>query len=1447
MNDTIIKILDCIEYDPSHYDDFNMVKNARLVFQKSDETLHIYIDSKTVLPVNTYFSINECLRKKFNKGKIHINVIDKTSITEPLINVYYCGFLNNFYSNYPISDVGRNLKLKLEDNNIICDIESKLLFEGIKDLKLERAFKSAGIDYKIIYNYHPLDQEEVQKKLDEDYNRIMQDALEHIENDEPSKPIDDVIARPTPNKTFYKEKAQELLLKDISNNDMNVIITCRIFDVEVNTTRNGTNIYSIYLTDNTDSVMMKLRKSSKFPEEFLLTLKPGTWIRTRGDMYYDSWSRDYLFQPKTIDVIEHKEVIKDVEGKKRVELHVHTKLSMMDGIGSIEEYVARAREFGMTAMALTDHANIQAFPAFQRITDKCKDIKPLYGMEGYVVNDNLNPVYNKKHIPIEGQTYVCFDLETTGLSQEYDKIIEFGAVKIKNGFTVDTYQTFINPKQKLSAFTKNLTNISDDDVMNAPTIEEIMPSILKFFGDDIIVAHNAKFDYGFINKNLKNMGMDTLHNPVIDTLDLSKMILDQGSYALGAVCRKLNIDYDEEVAHRADYDATVLGNALVSILGLITNDYDIHYIDEIENIPVNEVHKKMRPFHATILVKNMKGLRNLYEIVTKSHIEFVKDVPLIPRRILNQYHEGLIFGTSCYNSEIFDMVQTSDLDSVVEAMKFYDYIEIQPPCLYEHLVEHHKVDSMDTIYRIINDILKCANKANKMVVASGDVHFVKEEDRIFHDVYIYAKAKGARRHPLHSHKYPLKESPAYYFRTTKDMLEQFKFLGEEKAYEIVVDNTNYIADSIEHIIPLGTELCTPIIPGLDAQEYMEDLCYKTAKEKYGDPLPEIIQARLDKELGKIKDNKFAIIYYLAHKLVVHSNEDGYLVGSRGSVGSSVVATFSQITEVNGLPPHYICPHCKHIEWLDPTKVKSGYDVVDKPCPECGTLMKGDGHDIPFETFLGINGDKVPDIDLNFSRDYQASAHNYTKVLLGEHNVFKAGTIGTVAEKTANGYAVNFFEETGKEDYREAEIHRLGKYCEGVKRTTGQHPGGIVVIPDYKGVHDFTPIQYPADEDDSSWMTTHYTYHDIDTEVLKLDILGHLDPYALRMLQDLTGVNLKEIPMNDQKVLSLFTSCEALGVTNEQILDENGSLGIPEFGTTVAKGILKDAKPKKFSELVQVSGLSHGTDVWKGNAQELINNGTATLEETIGCRDDIMTRLIQYGLEAKPAFDIMEFVRKGKLYKGGAEKWEGYKKTLKEHNVPDWYIDSLALIKYMFPKAHACAYVMMALRIAWFKIYYPLEYYASYFSIRCDFFDIETMVKGYDAIKERFVKLKQALKERDPSLSSKEKNGLDDVLHIALEMTARGYKILPISLEKSDATKWVVDHERNGIIPAFNSLDGLGDAAAESIVKARNERPFISKKDLMERASVSKTLVSVMEHLGVLDGLSDENQLSFDLF
>ena len=1423
--------------------DLECVAKTHLVLSKSDCVLHITLDLNTVLNVTVYFKLVEALKKAPFNSTFKINLLNASKVNDIILNIYYTGILDNFYHELPFFDLARKVKVQLVDDEIVVKLHTNLIANALEDIGIEKHFKDAGFNYRVRFEVDEVDENELQARIEKEHENFLKQAMEQIKQEEPKQ----VVTKPLEKTSYKRAKAQELKMCEVNNQDVNFTVIGRIFDVQVNTTRNGTNIYSIYFTDNTDSLMMKLRNSSRFNEEQIQSFTVGTYIQATGDMNYDNYSRDYLFVPRRIELVEHEEKYVDVEGEKRVELHVHTKLSTMDGIATIEEYVDRAVKYGMKAMAITDHGGIQAFPAFQRKTKGLENFKPLYGMEGYVIEDKLVPTYNEVHLDLNDATYISLDLETTGLSQEHDKIIEFGAVKIKQGMVVDSYQTFINPKQKLSSFTKNLTNISDEDVMNAPEFKDIIGSIKEFIGNDVIVAHNARFDYGFLNANLKRLGMDTFHNPVIDTLDLSKMILDQRSYALGAICRKLGIDYDEEIAHRADYDAKVLGDALISILNMIQTQYDIHYIDEIKNIKVENIYKKMRPFHVTILVQNMKGIRNLYNLVTESHINYVTDVPLIPRSLLTKYHEGLIYGTSCVNGEIFDMVQTKSMDAVVEAMKFYDYVEIQPPCLYKFLVDVKKVDNYDTILRIIDDIMSCADKAGKMVVASGDVHFLNEEDRIFHDVYIYAKAKEARRHPLHFAKHPLKESPSYFFRTTKQMLDEFAYLGEAKAREIVITNTNKVADMIEHIYPLGTELCTPVIEGLDAQQYMEDLCYKNAMKKYGDPLPEIVKKRLDKELGKIKDNKFAVIYYLAHALVTHSNEDGYLVGSRGSVGSSVVATFSDITEVNALPPHYICPNCKHIEWQDPKICKSGYDLPDKVCPECGSLMKGDGHDIPFETFLGINGDKVPDIDLNFSRDYQASAHNYTKVLLGENNVFKAGTIGTVAEKTANGFAVNYFEEIGKTDYREAEIHRLGKYCEGVKRTTGQHPGGIIVIPTYKTVHDFTPIQYPADDPDTSWKTTHYTFHDIDTEILKLDILGHLDPYALRMLQDLTDVNLKEIPMNDQKVLSLFTSCEALNVTGDQILDENGSLGIPEFGTTVAKGILKDAKPRKFSELVQVSGLSHGTDVWKGNAQELINQGIATLEETIGCRDDIMTRLIQYGLTDKQAFDIMEFVRKGKLYKGGAAKWEGYKKLLKENNVPDWYIDSLALIKYMFPKAHACAYVMMALRIAWFKIYYPLEYYATYFTIRCDFFDIETMVKGYDEIRERFVSLKQRLKERDPSLSSKEKNGLDDVLHVALEMTARGFKILPISLEKSDATKWVVDHERNGIIPSFNSLDGLGDAAAESIVRARNERPFLSKKDLMERASVSKTLVGVMEKLGVLEKLSDENQLSFDLF
>ena len=945
---------------------------------------------------------------------------------------------------------------------------------------------------------------------------------------------------------------------------------------------------------------------------------------------------------------------------------------------------------------------------------------------------------------------------------------------------------------------------------------------------------------------LKAAGYPILTNPVIDTLALSRYLFPESrSHRLGSLCRNMEVTYDEDSAHRADYDANVLNTVWQPMLASLTKDNLTMTHEELGNLETpKSLLKHIRPDHITVLVKNKAGLKDLYKLISLGHVEYFADVPKVPRREIEKLRSNLIIGSGCLNGEVFNAARYYNEEILMEKMSFYDFIEVQPPENYSWLVNLGDILTQDDLLTLINDIIVAADKLGKMVCATGDVHYCMPEDKIFRDVYISAKGVGGVNHPLMpyarlSGKKGQFENPDQHFRSTDEMLEAFAFLGEEKANEIVVKNTNIIADQIEKLVPLPNDiLYTPKIANVN--EILTDMCFDNAKKLYGDPLPEYISKRLETELNGIITNGFSVIYYIAHKIVKKANDDGYLVGSRGSVGSSFVATMAGITEVNPLPPHYRCPKCKYLEWTEKThpNIKSGYDLPNKKCPHCGEELVHDGQNIPFETFLGFSAEKTPDIDLNFPGDYQARAHEYTKELLGVNNVFRAGTIETVADKTAFGFARGYLERAGIDpnSVPKAKIACLAAGCAKIKRTTGQHPGGIVVIPDEYEVYDFTPIQYPADELDASWKTTHFDFRSIHDTVLKLDLLGHVDPMALKMMTDLTGVEVTSIPMNDPKVLSLFSKPDALGLERNYLAQETGAMAIPEFGTNFVRGILESTRPTTFSDLVIISGLSHGTDVWTGNADKLISSGKATLQEVIGCRDDIMTYLISMGLPSSVSFSIMEDVRKGKGLK------PEYEEIMLAHKVPKYYIESCNLIKYMFPKGHATAYVMMAIRVGYFKIYYPLEFYATFFTVRSKQYDIATMIKGKDAIIERYEELKFRSRSKNEALSPKEEEILK-TLSIAIEMVQRGYKFSNISLEKSDATAFVVDHENKSLIPPFTTLDGLGESAATSVVEARKEREFSSIEDLENRTKLNGTNINQLKELGVLKGLSESDQLS----
>lgn len=1216
-----------------------------------------------------------------------------------------------------------------------------------------------------------------------------------------------------------KDDAEFRNLIDIVDEERRIAIEGYIFDAETKELRSGRTLLTFKVTDYTSSIMVKMFSRDKEDAAQFQRVKKGMWVKVRGSIQNDTFVRDLIMIGNDINEMKapgRKDTAP--EDEKRVELHLHTPMSQMDAVTPMASLVAQAAKWGHKAIAVTDHAVAQSFPeAFS--AGKKNNIKILYGIEANLVDDGVPIAYNEDHRLLTEDTYVVFDVETTGLSAYYDVIIELAAVKVRGGEIIDRFESFANPHRRLSATIINLTSITDDMLKDAPESEDVLKRFADWAGNDILVAHNASFDMGFLNAGYKKMGHEKAKNPVIDTLELGRFLYpEMKNHRLNTLAKKFDIDLTQH--HRAIYDTEATGYLLIKMLKDALEEKGIQFHDELNNyMGQGNAYQRARPYHCTLLAQNDIGLKNMFQLVSIANLEYFYRVPRIPRSILQKYREGILVGSACDKGEVFEGMMQKSPEEVEHVAEFYDYLEVMPKPVYAPLIEMELVKSEHDLEEIIGNIVKLGEKLGKPVVATGNVHYLNENDKIYRKILINSQG-GAN--PLNRH-----QLPDVHFRTTNEMLKEFSFLGFDKAKEIVITNTNKIADMIDSIKPVRDDLYTPKIEG--AEEEMRELSYTRARKIYGEPIPEIVEARLEKELNSIISNGFSVIYLIAHKLVKKSLDDGYLVGSRGSVGSSLVATMSDITEVNPLPPHYVCPDCKHSEFIADGSVGSGFDLPDKDCPNCGAKYKKDGHDIPFETFLGFKGDKVPDIDLNFSGEYQPRAHDYTKVLFGGDNVFRAGTIGTVADKTAYGY-VKAYQQDNNLHYRNAEVDRLASGCTGVKRTTGQHPGGIIVIPDYMDIYDFSPIQFPADDRTSEWRTTHFDFHSIHDNVLKLDILGHDDPTVIRMLQDLSGIDPKTIPTDDPEVMKIFSGPESLGVTEEQIMCKTGTLGIPEFGTRFVRQMLEDTKPTTFSELVQISGLSHGTDVWLGNAQELIQQKICNLSEVIGCRDDIMVYLIYQGLEPSFAFKIMESVRKGK---GLTEEME---EEMQRNEVPGWYIDSCKKIKYMFPKAHAAAYVLMAVRIAYFKVHHPLLYYTAYFTVRAEDFDVEAMANGSEAIRAKIVEINA----KGLDASNKEKSLLT-VLELALEMTERGYSFQKINLYKSAATDFII--EGNTLIPPFNAIPGLGTNVAVNIVKAREQGEFLSKEDLQQRGKVSKTLIEYLDNQGCLADLPEQNQLS----
>lgn len=1204
-----------------------------------------------------------------------------------------------------------------------------------------------------------------------------------------------------------------------------VIVEGNIFNIEPREIKGEKYIVSFDITDKSDSTTVKFFvKRSVFDNELKDKIKKDAYLRVQGEVQFDKYAKEINIMAKAIMTAQAPPPRMDTAEEKRVELHLHTQMSSMDGVTPVKTYIKRAIEWGHKAIAITDHGVVQAFPDAMNAADK-SDLKVIYGVEAYLIDDLGNAVFSPRGQNLD-DTYVVFDIETTGLSKEKEMITEIGAVKVADGKIIDRFSTFVNPQRPISAEITKLTGITDDMVKDAPTIENVLPEFLKFCEDTVLVAHNASFDTGFIRIAAERAGLGELHHTVVDTLELARALLPElNKHKLDIVCEHLGVTLNGH--HRAVNDAEATAEVFIKFLDMLA-EKKIFTLDEINVLASRTVnYKKLRAYHAIILVKNYTGLRNLYELVSMAHIDYFFRRPRIPKSKFMQMREGLILGSACEAGELYRaLLDGEPKQRIEELVHFYDYLEIQPLGNNKFMIDSPRVEnihSMEDIKNMNRKIVELGETYGKPVVATCDVHFIDPDDAAYRKIIMAAEG------------FPDADNqPPLYFRTTDEMLAEFDYLGEEKAREVVITNTNLIADQIEKIKPIPDETFPPKIEGADEQ--LRQICMDKAHSIYGDPLPPLVQERLETELNSIISNGYAVLYIIAQKLVWKSVADGYLVGSRGSVGSSFAANMAGITEVNSLPPHYVCPNCKYSDF-DSDLVKSyameeasGCDMPDMNCPKCGTLMHKDGHDIPFQTFLGFEGDKEPDIDLNFSGEYQQTAHAYTEELFGVGHVFKAGTIGTLADKTAYGFVKKYFDEREITAHN-AEITRLMNGCTGVKRTTGQHPGGLMVVPSDHNIYEFCPIQRPANDVNSTVTTTHFDYHSISGRLLKLDLLGHDDPTVIRMLYDLTGVNPQTVPLGDPATMSLFESPAALGVTAEDIGCETGTLGIPEFGTKFVRGMLLDTKPKTFADLLRISGLSHGTDVWLGNAQTLIENGTITLKETISTRDSIMIYLINKGVDKKKSFKIMEKVRKGK---GLTDEDIA---DMKAADVPDWYIESCQKIKYMFPKAHAAAYVMMAFRIAYFKINYPEAYYATYFTVRaCDDFDYSCMCKGMDVAKAAM----REIHAKGMEATAKDKAKMT-VLELIVEFYARGFKFLPIDLYKSDSRKFIVTEE--GLIPPFNSLQGLGTNAAQSIVDGRAAGEFHTIEELKERTSLGRSLIDLLKENGVLNGIPETNQLS----
>ncbi len=1389
----------------------------KVLLDKTNKSLSIDFLAEKLIMNENYMELRELFREELDGMEIEFNTFYSVGGTEEDKINFYLPKIREIIMLYMTSSKAwiEELEIKLENNKLMVYSPNNIAYEmlcrnglGKKistsiakeiNMNLEVEFSNE----KIVVNKDFLEEAiEEEKEL---AAKAMAELPKVIEKKDGDREI-----KISKNYKFGKYVDREITpVKEISLQSGSVSIQGFIFDIEVKEIKNNKKIITYNITDLQDSIGMKIFLKNEDADEFLANVKEDAYVLVQGDVVYDDFSRRTLIMLKHLQLkVEEKKI--DTSDEKRVELHLHTKMSSMDGIVSIKKLVKTLEAWGHKSIAITDHGVVQGFPEMLNET-RNSDIKVIYGVEGYLINDRKEIVINYTD---KFNNYVIFDIETTGLSNKNNKITEIGAIKLdENGNIIDNFSQLVNPEVEIPEFITELTGITDAMVADEPTIEPVIKEFYDFIEDSVLVAHNSTFDIGFIRENLKKVKL-SIDNPVLDTLELSRASFPSlKNHKLNTLAKYLNVSLENH--HRAVDDAKATTDIFLKILE-IHNVTNIKNIKQLNSIDSGDSALKDRPYHVVILAKDLEGLKNLYKLISKSHMDYFYRQPRIPKSLLQEYRKGLMISNACSSGELFQAILNNKVDEEIEKIaKFYDYLEIQPIENNDYLLREG-IMTREQLQDVNRKIIQLADKFGKLVVATGDVHFLNPEDEIYRRILMAGQGfKDAE------------DQAPLYLKTTEEMLDDFAYLGEDLARKVVIENTNKISDMIEKIVPIPSGTYPPIIEG--SEDELKKITYEKAYEMYGNPLPEIVEKRLDRELTSIIKNGYSVMYIIAQKLVWKSLADGYLVGSRGSVGSSFAATMSGITEINPLAPHYLCKKCRYSEFFDSADVASGADLPDKKCPDCGEELTKDGHDIPFEVFLGFDGDKEPDIDLNFAGEYQSVAHQYTEELFGKGYVFRAGTIGTIADKTAYGFVKKYFEGIGQ-SVNPAEINRLVRGCAGVKRTSGQHPGGVMIVPDYKDIHDFSPIQYPANDASSGVVTTHFDYNAISSNILKLDILGHDVPTIIRMLEDITGVDPQTIALDEKKTMELFSNTDSLGVTEQEINSKVGTLGIPEFGTKFVRQMLVDTNPTTFSELVRISGLSHGTDVWMNNAQDLVRSNVAPLSKVISTREDIMVGLINIGMDKSQAFNIMEKVRKGKGLPEGAEE------NMKALGVENWYIESCKKIKYMFPKAHAAAYVMMSFRIAYFKVYYPEAFYATYFTTKAADFDADLIIQGLDKIKQSIKELEQ----KGFDITTKEK-GLLTVLEVALEMYARGYKISRVDLYKSDSDVFKVGED--GLIPPLKCLDGLGGNAAKNIVIEREKSKFISKEDLIKRAGVSRPTIEVLTNHGCLNDLPDSNQMN----